>query len=428
MKLKYIHPRDQLLSIMDRIYTHGMTTTSGGNLSIREEDGTIWITPAGVDKGSLTWEDIVKVNPDGSVEGRNRPSSEFPFHKAIYEARPDLSSIVHAHPNALVSYSIVRKVPPIMAIPQAYDVCRNVGFAPYALPGSELLGENIARAFAEGNESVILENHGVVCGGSDLLDAFSRFETLEFCGRLAINAQRLGSVRELTEGQVELRKQNKHLLPEFTPTSISSAEKTRRRFMCDIMKRAYSHFLVSSLEGVVSTRLDDDRFLISPTGTDRHLLEPSDIVLIEDGKREAGKLPSRSVKMHEKIYRDHPWVNAIMTAQPVCATAFCIADKPFATRTIPESYILLRDVPKLSFGCQYVDEEKVSQTISKDSPVVMIENEAIISLGSSLLEAFDRLEVAEFTASSLIDAATLGGMVEMGDDAIDELEEAFGLK
>ena len=131
--------------------------------------------------------------------------------------------------------------------------------------------------------------------------------------------------------------------------------------------------------------------------------------------------------MHETIYRDHPWVGAIMTAQPVCSTAFCLVDKPFATRTIPESYLLLRDVPRLPFGSQYTDEDRVSQTIGRASPVLMIENEAVLSLGSGLLEAYDRIEVAEFTASSLIDAESLGGLVEMGDDAIDELSKAFGL-
>jgi len=425
VKFEYVHPRDQILNIMNRIYAHGMTTTSGGNISIREDDGTIWITPAGVDKGSLTWEDIVRVHPDGKVEGRNRPSSEYPFHKAIYEARPDLKSIVHAHPNALVSFSIVRILPPVKVIPQAYEICQNIAFAPYAVPGSELLGKNIADVFAQGNESVILENHGVVCGGINLLDAFGRFETLEFCGRLAINAQRLGGCRELTESQVALRKQDRHLLPEFDRESMSSSEKARRRHMCDIMHRAYAHRLVSSLEGIVSTRLGGDQFLISPTGVDRNLLEPQDIVLIDQGRRERGKLPSRSVKMHEKIYRDHPWVNAIMTAQPVCSTAFGLTEKQFATRTIPESYILLRDIPKMAFGSQYTNEDEVSKTLGKETPVLLIENEAIISLGSGLLEAYDRLEVAEFTASSLIDAETLGGLVEMDDEAIDELNRVF---
>lgn len=425
MNFDFMHPRDQLLSIMNRIYQFGMTTTSGGNISIREPDGTIWITPAGVDKGSLTWDDIVCVRPDGTVDGRHRPSSEFPFHKAIYEARPDLQAIVHAHPSALVSYSIVRKLPPTHIIPQASEVCQNIDFAPYALPGSDKLGENIAQAFKRGADSVILENHGVVCGGTDMLAAFWRFETLEFCGRLAIKAKRLGKVKELTQEQVDLRHQRKHLLPEFDPGERSSAEKARRRNICETMHRAYDHQLVSSLEGVVSARLDEESFLISPTLVDRKLLDPSEVVLIKNGQRERGKVPSRAVQLHEKVYHDHPWINAIITAQPPSSAAFCLTDTPFATRTIPESYILLRDIPRLPFGAQYTDESAVSSAIGVKTPVLLIENEAVLVVGKSLLEAYDRLEVAEFSAGSLIDAYALGGLVEMDDPAIDELKAAF---
>src|SRR5437588_1832206 len=102
----YVHPRDEILQLMERIYRYRMTTTSGGNLSLREENGDIWITPARVDKGSLRREDIVCVRADGSVAGRHPPSSEFPFHKAVYAARPDLRGVVHAHPVALVAFSI----------------------------------------------------------------------------------------------------------------------------------------------------------------------------------------------------------------------------------------------------------------------------------------------------------------------------------
>lgn len=425
MNFDYLHPRDQINRIMARIYQFGMTTISGGNISLREPDGTIWITPAGVDKGSLTWDDIVRVRPDGTAKGRHRPSSELPFHKAIYQARPDIEAIVHAHPSALVSYSIVRKTPPIRIIPQAYEVCRNTDFAPYALPGSSQLGDNIAQSFARGADSVILENHGVVCGGTNLLEAFNRFETLEFCGRLAIKAQRLGALRELTEEQVELRHQRKHLLPEFDPAARSSAEKSRRRHICLTMHRAYQHQLVSSLEGVISTRLDTESFLISPTGIDRQLLEASEMVLVKNGQRERGKVPSRSVLLHERIYRDHPWINAIITAQPPSSAAFCLTDVPFATRTIPESYILLRDIPRVPFGSQYTEEAKISKAVGKEHPVILIENEAVLVVGASLLEAYDRLEVAEFSAASLIDAYALGGLVEMDDAAIEELKAAF---
>src|SRR4051794_16944313 len=148
---KYLHPRDEIVQTMERIYRYRMTTTSGGNLSIREpETGDLWITPAGVDKGSLRRDDVVCLRAGGAVEGRHRPSSEHPFHQAIYRVRPDLGAIVHAHPIALVAFSICRRVPETTLLPQAFHVCGPVGYAPYALPGSALLGQRIADVFGQG--------------------------------------------------------------------------------------------------------------------------------------------------------------------------------------------------------------------------------------------------------------------------------------
>jgi L-fuculose-phosphate aldolase len=93
---EFIHPKDQIVDIMHRIYGYGMTTTSGGNLSILDTEGNIWISPGGVDKGSLTRDDIVRIKPDGTIEGKHRPSSEYPFHRAIYQMRPDVKAILHA--------------------------------------------------------------------------------------------------------------------------------------------------------------------------------------------------------------------------------------------------------------------------------------------------------------------------------------------
>src|SRR3954465_14999088 len=95
-----VHPRDEIMRAMERIYRYRMTTTSGGNLSIRDEAGDVWITPARIDKGSLRRDDIIRVKADGAIEGQHRPSSESPFHLAIYRQRPDIGAIVHAHPVA----------------------------------------------------------------------------------------------------------------------------------------------------------------------------------------------------------------------------------------------------------------------------------------------------------------------------------------
>jgi len=427
MNFQLLHPRDQLVAIMNRIYHNGMTTLSGGNLSIKDDNGDIWITPSGIDKGKLTPRDMMCIKPDGTVEGPHKPSSEFPFHRAIYRLRPDLNAIVHAHPPALVSFSIVREVPDTRIIPQANRICGPVGYAPYALPGSEKLGENIAQTFAEGYNIVILENHGMASAGATLLDAFHRLETLDFCARTLIRARALGQVQTLAEPALNLFDHRHNLLPEFVPTAHSSRERELRQQIVEITVRACHRHLMSSTEGVVSARLDADSFLITPTGHDRLSLTVEDIVLVRQGVREAGKLPSRSVRLHGAIYAQHPNIHCVMTAQSPNATAYAITAAKFDSRTIPESFILLRDIPLIPFKTLYTQAEAIAGMVSLRTPVLLVQNDCVLTVGTDVLNAFDRLEVAEYSARSLIDTAVLGTLVPIGDAEIHDLEHAFGL-
>jgi L-fuculose-phosphate aldolase len=183
-----------------------------------------------------------------------------------------------------------------------------------------------------------------------------------------------------------------------------------------------------STEGVVSARLDENSFLITPTGYDRRTLAVEDVVLIRSGVREAGKLPSRSVQLHQAIYAKHPDVNCIMTAQCPNVTAYAITAVPFDSRTIPESFILLRDVPLLPFKTLYTEVEKVAEMVSESTPVLVVQNDCVLTVGTNVLKAFDRLEVIEFSANSLIDTTTIGQLVPIGDAEIGDLEVAFSLK
>jgi L-fuculose-phosphate aldolase len=364
MKLNLLHPRDQIVHIMNRIYNNGLTTLSGGNLSVRDENEDIWITPTGIDKGKLQPSDIMCIKKDGSVVGKNKISSEYPFHRLIYERRNDLNAIVHAHSPALVSFSITRQIPDTNIIPQANRICGKVGYARYALPGSEQLGKNIAYTFAEGFNVVLLENHGVVTGGTDLLNAFHRMETLEFCARTLIQAKRLGNISTLNEQQISFFDHRQKKLPEFEVTVHSSRERELRKDIVEIVHRACDRFLMISTEGVVSSRIDDDTFLITPTGMGRRSFEVQDIVLIKNDQREKGKNPSRSVLLHSTIYKQNKDVSCIISSQTPNALAYAIVDHKLNTRTIPESYMVLRDIQIIPYGKQYKKPEKIAEMIS----------------------------------------------------------------
>lgn len=429
MNIQYIHPADQLVMFMQRIYDKRLTTMSGGNLSIRDDDGNIWITPAGVDKGTLTRRDIICVKPDGTVIGPHKPSSELPFHISVYKMRSDLHAVLHAHPPALVAFSIVRQCPSLDLIPTVRRVCPDVRIATYAVPGSETLGANVGAVFADGCDIAILENHGVCVGAPDMFTAFQRFETLNYTASLEVLGRKVGNIHELPADAYRMSETNFHTkMDDFIPNSRSSEELAARRDMITLIHRSYQMGLFTATHGTYSVRLADDSFVITPFNYDRAYLEEDDLVRVKAGMKELGKTPSRAVHLHEKIYETHPDIQAILLAHPVHAMAFAVTDAAFDARTIPESYILLRDVKKIPYEEIYTNPDQMAKEFAPSCPAVMVENDCVIVTGGSLLQAFDRLEVMESTAHSIISAQEIGPIVHITDPEIEEIKEAFHLQ
>ncbi|WP_400077582.1 class II aldolase/adducin family protein [Winogradskyella sp. R77965] len=422
---KLIHPRDQIIEVIDRIYKRGMTTTSGGNISIIDAQGDIWVTPSAVDKGSLRPSDIICVKGDGTIIGKHKPSSEFPFHKAIYEARPDIKSVIHAHPPALVSFSIVRQIPNTNVISQAKHICGPIGYAEYRVPGSEELGEVIADEFKKGFKAIIMENHGTVLGGSDLTDAFERFEALEFCASTILYGAQIGTPNYLKDGQIEeFEAQAVGVLPEMETTDYPSDEVEKRAEICKIVQRSCQQGLMISSYGTVSMRWRGNDFLITPTGINRWDLEIDDIVQIKDGKREAGKNPSRAAWIHQEIYNLNPDINSIIMTQSPYLMAFGVTNSYLNVRTIPESWIFLQDINTIKYG-DHFRKNRNPKLVEDCATALIIENDSVIITGDKLLQTFDYLEVAEFSAKSIVLGNSLGELVPINDEQVEDLRKKF---
>ncbi|WP_185782755.1 class II aldolase/adducin family protein [Croceivirga lutea] len=420
-----LHPREQIIIIIDRIYKRGMTTTSGGNISIKDEDGNIWITPSAIDKGTLRASDIICVKLDGTIVGKHKPSSEFPFHKAIYDIRPDIKSVIHAHPPALVSFSIVHKIPNTNVIPQAKTICGPIGYAAYKLPGSQDLGSVIAEEFKKGFKAVIMENHGIVLGGSNIDDAYQRFETLEFCASTLLYGQMLGTPNYLKNEQIQaFYNQITELTETKNNPKYTSEEREKRAKICTIVKRACQQGLMISSYGTVSVRWKENDFLITPRDFSRWEIQLDDIVQIKNGTREKGKYPSRATAIHQEIYRNNPNVNSIIMTQSPYLMAFSITDVHLDVRTIPESWIFLQDLLAYPFGDHFTSN-KENKLWTDSKPAVLIKNDCVLITGDELLQTFDRLEVAEFSAKSLVMGASLGNLKPINDQQIKELKETF---
>lgn len=428
MKFFTLSPAEQIASVMRRVYDRGLTTATGGNISILDENGNIWITPKGFDKGSLTAEDIVCVHPDGTYTGKHAPSSEIFFHRATYRARPDFRAVVHAHPVFCIAFSLTRTMPRVDLLPDTLSRCKNMRLSKYAMMGSPELGENMFAAFSKGANVVFLENHGVCVGGEHLLAAYQLFETIEYAAKLDLLSRKLSAPHMVTQEQLSLW--DSRVAPETQTQEHPASERGRevRAELLQKLRRGCEHALLIGALGVASARVDERSFLITPEGMDNALLEEDDLVFVCDGKSEAGKQPARETPLHTEIYKQHAPINAVFSAAPAHVAAFMSAGAPFETSTVPESFYMLRAVPKFTLEEFCRAPENAAARFSSKTPVVLFENSRIVTTGETLFTAFDRLEVAEATAASILVAREAGRVIFLSDEEIQALKSTFHLE
>jgi L-fuculose-phosphate aldolase len=409
--------RREVAEALRRIYERGMTTTSGGNISVRIADESVIVTPAGLDKGAMTAEQIACVDASGAQRDGPPPSSELPTHLRIYRDRTDLRAIVHGHPPALVAFSICHETPDLAALPDARELCGPVGFAPYELTGTDRLAARIADVFRDGSDCVVLENHGVIVGGRTLDEARRRFEALESSAQIILLARRVGTIgttdAAASEPQIdELRR--------GAPTSASLGGNEAGE-LCHLVRRADRHRLINQIGASISVRLDARHVLLTPAPIDPVTLTPDAFTV--HSLDELTSSDDAGADLHRAVYARHASVRSIITAAPTHATAFAIANQTLDCRTIPESYILLRDVVDVPFDQSRSDPESIATILSPVRPAALLRNRGVLVLGDSPLRAFDRLEVLDATARALIDARSLAGLHPMSESALGELDD-----
>lgn len=195
---------ERLCEVGDDLFARGDAFGATGNLSVRL-DGVVWITPTGQSLKGLTPDRLARVDLQGEVIGSIRPSKEYPFHLAIYGARPELRAIVHLHAAHTVAVSCLAALDPAEPIPAItpYYIMRVAPLAvvPYFRPGSNELAAAVRDA-AEAHDCMLLRNHGSICAGRSVAEAMDRALELEETARLFL-LLRDHDFRRLTEAEVD---------------------------------------------------------------------------------------------------------------------------------------------------------------------------------------------------------------------------------
>ena len=198
---------EKLVEIAKRLYEKNMNAALGGNVSIRQGD-EILITPAGINKGFMTEQDVVVVDLDGNVlRGSGKPSSEGKMHYEIYKRRSDVHAIIHAHPPFAVGFALAHRDLPDDILPEATIVLGRVPCLPYVTPSTIDLAREVAQGLAHRN-AAFMANHGAITLGATLEEAYNRMEMLEQTCMSIVYASILGGVHHIPEGEMGFFERN----------------------------------------------------------------------------------------------------------------------------------------------------------------------------------------------------------------------------
>lgn len=197
--------KKQICEIGKRVYNNGFVAANDGNISVKINDKEVLCTPTGISKGYMTPDMICKVDLTGRVissNGNYKPSSEVKMHLRVYKERPDVKSVVHAHPPYGTSFAIAG-IPLTKAImPEAVISLGCVPIAEYGTPSTDEIPDAVSK-YLNNYDAVLLENHGALSYGPDLISAYFKMESLEFYAKLTYLSSQIGEPQILDKIQIE---------------------------------------------------------------------------------------------------------------------------------------------------------------------------------------------------------------------------------
>jgi L-fuculose-phosphate aldolase len=197
-----------LIDICHRLYANRFVAATDGNVSVRLENNNILTTRTTVNKGIITENDLVEVDPQGEFITHNsqlitqKPSTEIGMHLYIYSQRPDVNAIVHAHPPYATGFATARQPLNECLFPEVLVSLGAIPLAEYATPSTEEVAQSL-EPYVKIADAILLSNHGVVTYGKDLWDAYFKMEKVEHAAHITFIARMLGGERPLSPEDIE---------------------------------------------------------------------------------------------------------------------------------------------------------------------------------------------------------------------------------
>ncbi len=197
--------KEQMCDVCHKMWQLGWVAANDGNVSVKLEDGTFLATPTGISKSFITPEKIVHIDKEGTIieaNGDYRPSSEIKMHLRCYQEREDVGAVLHAHPPVATGYAVANVPLDEYSMIETVIAIGSIPVTPYGTPSTYEVPEAIAPYLGE-HDVVLLQNHGALSVGADLLTAYYRMETLELFAKISLNAHLLGGAQEISKPNID---------------------------------------------------------------------------------------------------------------------------------------------------------------------------------------------------------------------------------
>ncbi len=202
--------KEEILTICRMMHRKNLIAGCDGNVSVKCDDYLL-TTPSGVNKGFLRTDQIIAVDWEGRlIQGEGVPTSEMAMHLAVYRLRSEVNAVIHAHPPLVTAFSVAGISLEEFILPEVVMSLGLVPTAAYATPSTPEVSASI-QGLIERYDALILERHGALTVGQDLVDAYNKMEKLEHSALVIFTALQLGRVRLLPPREVEKLIQMKHL-------------------------------------------------------------------------------------------------------------------------------------------------------------------------------------------------------------------------
>src|SRR5579883_1080007 len=195
--------RRDVVGVGKLIYQKGWGAANDGNISVRLDSTRVLCTCTGISKGMMTADDLIVCDLDGNkLEGSRERTSEIAMHLTIYRMRPDIFSVVHAHPPVSTGFAVAGKPLTLALLPEVIIGLGCVPLAEYGTPGTPALTEGMLPYIPQ-YDAILMRNHGLVCYGEDVYKAFFKMETVEHFARITLVAELLGGPKVLPKQEVD---------------------------------------------------------------------------------------------------------------------------------------------------------------------------------------------------------------------------------